>query len=957
DLLFQPLFDELLTPSPSVDPPAPEVIAPIDEVVVLELAESTGSTSSTTVNQDAPSPRNDPLFGMPIQEVASDQSSSTVSSHTIMHPDHQIPQHNSKWTKDHPLDNIIGQLSRPVSTRLKLHEQALFCYYDAFLTSVEPKTYKDALNQSYWIEAMQEELNEFERLEVWELVPRPDKAMVITLKWIYKVKLDELGGILKNKARLVARGYRQQEGIDFEETFASVARLEAIRTFLAYAVNKNMVVYQMDVKTAFLNGNPREEVYVSQPDRFVDQDNPNQVYKLKKALYGLKQAPRMWYGMLSLFLISQDFSKGSVDPTLFIRRNGNDLLLKYGFESFDPVDTPMVEKSKLDKDKERKAVDPSHYRDADHAGCQDTRRSTSGSLKFLGDILISWVSKMQKSAAISIMEAEYITLSKHIDIRYHFIKEHVDNGVIKLCFVNTKYQLADLFNKALGRERIEFLINKLGMRSFTPKTLKQLTNEVDEYRWTMEMTINQQVALDEALVPHASRLRIGKINFCLRSDITSKESTLQLVYNVLRLTPFYKAFLVTSDVPEIYMEMLHICSRLPGQTFDELPFEEEILAFHRFLGHSREIRKLTNEYYAVASGAAPPKTKASVRKMKSSFDTIITPPTVAMTEAEHMKLATKRSLQQTHISQASGSGTDEGTGIIPGVPVVRTEESDEEISWKSGDEDDDDEVDERSDDQDNDDDQDDDDQDEETKDEESFDPIIQTPKNLDDEGNDDASHGLNVGSEEGKDVEDDDDKLYRDDAEDDEDELYRDVNINLEGRDIQMTDVHTTQEFEDTHVTLTPVNPNGQQQSSSVSSQFVTSMLNSSPDVGINSLFKTPPQMDVPTSTIVVSFTLNAQNLPPPTIPTSSQVQQAPTSPTIAPSTLLQDLPNFGSLFGFDHRLKTLEANFSEFVQANQFAGAISSIPGIVQRYMDQRMNEEVKVAVQIQPDRLRDKA
>nr|GEZ42959.1 retrovirus-related Pol polyprotein from transposon TNT 1-94 [Tanacetum cinerariifolium] len=160
-----------------------------------------------------------------------------------------------------------------------------------------------------------EELNEFERLEVWKLVPRPDQIIVITLKWIYKVKLDELGGILKNKARLVARGYRREEGIDFEESFSSVARLEAIRIFLVYAAHKHMVVYQMDVKTAFLNGNLRVEVYVSQPDGFVNSDNPNYVYKLKKALYGLKQAPRAWYDMLSSFLLSHDFSKVSVDPT------------------------------------------------------------------------------------------------------------------------------------------------------------------------------------------------------------------------------------------------------------------------------------------------------------------------------------------------------------------------------------------------------------------------------------------------------------------------------------------------------------------------------------------------------------------------------------------------------------------------------------------------------------------
>ncbi|GJY45226.1 retrovirus-related pol polyprotein from transposon TNT 1-94 [Tanacetum coccineum] len=145
---------------------------------------------------------------------------------------------------------------------------------------------------------MQEELNEFERLDLWELVPRPDCVMVITLKWIYKVKLDELGGVLKNKAHLVARGYRPEEGIDFEESFAPVARLEAICIFIAFAAYMNMVVYQIDVKTTFLNGILREEFYLSQPDGFVDPENPNHVYNLKKALYGLKQAPHAWYDLL-----------------------------------------------------------------------------------------------------------------------------------------------------------------------------------------------------------------------------------------------------------------------------------------------------------------------------------------------------------------------------------------------------------------------------------------------------------------------------------------------------------------------------------------------------------------------------------------------------------------------------------------------------------------------------------
>ncbi|GJS16213.1 retrovirus-related pol polyprotein from transposon TNT 1-94 [Tanacetum coccineum] len=144
---------------------------------------------------------------------------------------------------------------------------------------------------------------------------------------IYMVKTDESGRVLKNKARLVAQGFRQEEGIDFEESFAPVARIEAIRIFVAYAAHKNMIIYQIDVKTDFLNGELKEEVYISQPEGFVDQDNPSHVYKLKKALYGLKQAPRAWYDMLSSFFISQQFSKGAVDPTLFTRHTENDILL------------------------------------------------------------------------------------------------------------------------------------------------------------------------------------------------------------------------------------------------------------------------------------------------------------------------------------------------------------------------------------------------------------------------------------------------------------------------------------------------------------------------------------------------------------------------------------------------------------------------------------------------------
>ncbi|GJY94675.1 retrovirus-related pol polyprotein from transposon TNT 1-94 [Tanacetum coccineum] len=410
----------------------PEVVAPVSAI-------STGLPSSTSVDQDAPSPStSQTLQASPSHVIPPEPNSKESSSHVVIpnnvHSVNQPPEHISKWTKDHPIDNI---------------------------------------------EAKQEELNKFECLEVWELVPRPDHVMIITLKWIYKVKLDELGGVMKNTARLVARGYHQEKGIDFEESFAPVARLKAIRIFLAFVSHMNMVVYQIDVKTAFLNGILREEVYVSQPDGFVDPENLNHVYKLKKALYG---------------------------------REGKDILLvikKYGMETSDLVDTPIVEKSKPNADPQRKEVDPTRYHgmigslmyltaNVDHAGCQDTRRSTFGSMQLLGDRLVSWSSKKQKGATISSTEAEYIALLKccaqilwmrsqltyyglgfNMIPIYQFIKEQVENRVVELYFVRTEYQLADIFTKALGRERLDFLINKLGMRSMSTETLKRLA-EVEE---------------------------------------------------------------------------------------------------------------------------------------------------------------------------------------------------------------------------------------------------------------------------------------------------------------------------------------------------------------------------------------------------------------------------------------------------------------------------------------------
>ncbi|GKE01476.1 retrovirus-related pol polyprotein from transposon TNT 1-94, partial [Tanacetum coccineum] len=468
-------------------------------------------------------------------------------------------------TKDHPIANVIGDPSRSVSTRKQLETDAMWCYFDAFLTSVEPKNFKQAMTEPSWIDAMQEEIHEFERLEVWELVPCPDKVFLIKLKWIYKVKTNEFGGVLKNKARLVAQGFRQEEGIDFEESFAPVARIEAIRIFVANAAHKNMTIYQMDVKTAFLNGELKEVVYVSQPEGFVDQDNPSHVYKLKKALYG------------------------AVDPTLFTQHAGNDILLvqiyvdniifastntamfdeftnqmtnkfkmsmmgkmsfflglqisqspkgifinqskyaskivkNYGLHFTDSVDTPMIENKKLDEDLQGKQVDATLYRgmigslmylttsrpDLNYVVCLCARyqakptekhlQAVKRIFRYLNGTMICHSQLMQrpimrdygfqfnkvplycdnKSAIALCCNNVQHSRAKHIDVRYHFIKEQVDNGIVELYIVRSEYQLADIFTKPLPRDRFNFLIEKLGMRRMSPKTLKRLAEETDE---------------------------------------------------------------------------------------------------------------------------------------------------------------------------------------------------------------------------------------------------------------------------------------------------------------------------------------------------------------------------------------------------------------------------------------------------------------------------------------------
>nr|GFA09740.1 hypothetical protein [Tanacetum cinerariifolium]GFA09752.1 hypothetical protein [Tanacetum cinerariifolium] len=274
EILFQPMFDEYLEPPRAEQPDSPA------QVVQVSIS-SAGTPLSTTIDQDAPSPYISP-------------SSSALQSYSlppgVVAEPHFMEDHNISPIGNNPFVNVF----------------ALEPHFEASSSG---------------------DISSTESPYVWELVPQPDCVMIIMLKWIYKVKLDEYGDVLKNKARLVAKGYRQEEGNDFQESFAPVARIEAIRIFIANAARRNMTIYQMDVKTAFLNGELKEEVYVSQPESFVDPDHPTYVYRLKKALYGLKQAPRAWYDTLSRFLLDNNFSKGVVDPTLFTHKTGKHILL------------------------------------------------------------------------------------------------------------------------------------------------------------------------------------------------------------------------------------------------------------------------------------------------------------------------------------------------------------------------------------------------------------------------------------------------------------------------------------------------------------------------------------------------------------------------------------------------------------------------------------------------------
>nr|GEY39787.1 retrovirus-related Pol polyprotein from transposon TNT 1-94 [Tanacetum cinerariifolium] len=447
----------------------------------------------------------------------------------------------------HLLEQVIGNPSQSVRTRRQLESDGEMCMFALIVSHTEPKNIKEAMADSAWIESMQEELHQFDRLDVWELVDRPLCKNVINMRWLWKNKHDEENTVIQNKSRLVAKGNAQKEGVDFEESFAPVARLEAVQLFILYAAHKYFTVYQMDVKTAFLYGPLKEDVYVNQPDGFVDPYHPDKVYRLKKALYGLKQAPRVCVGTpMATKHLDGDLSGTPVDQTkyrsmvgalMYLTENRPDIMHATCYCAHyqaKPTEKHLKEVKRIfrylkytihmglwyPKDT---GFELTAFLDSDHAGCLDSRKSTSGGIQFLrGDKLVSWSSKKQDCTSVSSAETEYVSLSaccaqilwmrtqltdygfhfdkismycdskaaidiscnpvqhsptKHIDVGYHFIKEKVEKGIVELFFVETEYQLADLFTKALPKERFKYLVRRLGMRCLTPEELEVLENE------------------------------------------------------------------------------------------------------------------------------------------------------------------------------------------------------------------------------------------------------------------------------------------------------------------------------------------------------------------------------------------------------------------------------------------------------------------------------------------------
>nr|GEX16433.1 hypothetical protein [Tanacetum cinerariifolium] len=572
----RPMFDEYLEPPRDERPvpPAQAVQAPVN---------SPGTPSSTTIDKDAPS-------------LSISPSSSALQSHSL----HQGIAAEPSYMEDHTV--------APVEN-------------NPFVNVFAPEPHFEASSSG--------DISSTES-------PYVSQTLHHLNKWIKDHPLDNVIG---NPSR---PGYRQEEVIYFEESFAPIARIEAIHIFIANAASRNMTIYQMDVKTAFLNGELKEEVYVSQPEGFVDPDHLTHIYRLKKALYGLKQAPRAWYDTLLRFLLDNDFSKGAVDPTLFTRKTSKHILLVQIYvddiifalidaKACDMFSNEMSSKFQMSMIGQMSfflglqvfqspgdtAMALTAYADADHAGCQDIRRSTSGSAPFIGDKLVSWSFKKQKSTAIFTTEVEYIamsrccaqilwmrsqltdysfdfnkipmycdnrsaialcynnvqhSMSKHIDIRHHFIRDQVERGVVELYFVTTDYQLADIFTKALPRQQFEFILPHLDTMADVNAPSGQAP------------AMAPPVRTDDQILPRIRWVPIGKSNCYLDLEKLQSNPIYKITVDLLKHTNFFNTL----------REALQITPVNNNQAFVAPPSSDALIKFVNELGYPKLVRNVSN---------------------------------------------------------------------------------------------------------------------------------------------------------------------------------------------------------------------------------------------------------------------------------------------------------------------------------------------------------------------------
>nr|GEY67562.1 retrovirus-related Pol polyprotein from transposon TNT 1-94 [Tanacetum cinerariifolium] len=821
-----------------------------------------------------PTFRDDPLYKSLYENSTSQGSSLNVrQTHTSF-------EHLGRWTKDHPIENVIDDPSRFVSMRKQLQTNAMCCYFDAFLTLVEPKNFKQAMTKPSWINAMQEEIHKFERLQVWELVPCPDKVLLIKLKWISKVKTDEFGRVLKNKARLVAQGFRQEEGIDFEESFATVSRIEAIRIFVATAAHKNMMIFQMDVKTSFLNSELKEEIYVSQQEGFVDHDNPSHVYKLKKALHGLKQAPHAWYDILSSFLISQHFSKGAVDPTLFTQKARNNLLLEHEYrssstETLDDALIAPADRLEFGKCNMRLHTDIK-LKEATFQVVLDALALTPFYQAFL----------IFAEVPAIYMQEFWATVSVHKDIGYTRDITYLTN--MNVDYLHQPWRaFATVINKFLSRK--ETRIYKIRL------SLAQIL-------WGMfyKKNIDYVYLLWE--------------DFLFQIENKDAKKTNKMSYP--RFTKIIIDYFI-HEKTQVYGAIL------PKELTNQAMLES----------------KAYKTYYTFASGEKTPKLKYIQKK--DDFHTSPKKKSIQITKGTRIKIKAKvakfdkkkklakkpKAKGLTVLSeQQKTSGTDEGTGTIPGVPDVPIydSESDKE-SWGDSDEEDDD-KDDFEDDAYNDDDSSDDhddERDEERTESDRDDILDPNLTNVDRTKHEEEDVDERVHTPPDYELTDDEkihDEENIDEEEEDEvtKELYDDVNSGFK------------QEEEDAHVTLSPVldtqKTRGPTQSSSVSFDFTRKLLNldnpSPADNEIASLMDTTAYHA--TTVPKITSSLTTPTPPPPLLfnPLQQEATPTPTPRTSEATTIFTSLSDFASVFKFNERVPNLEKDLeaiNKAIQAHNF--------------------------------------